>query len=718
MLNHPICFLLAIFLFFIIPRAWATVDVLQSLILLSSSELNQINANQSVKQRRSNLSEPINGLTLEAEPFLGENPKISSTFEASFAPPIPTSQSFESKLIEFANEGDIDIDHFEEDLQSLVTQKNRLSLSNGAFISALKSLLVVSISKSDVDPEKLSKTLLTNIIPNISEWGDSGPSWIKSISQVFVESYTEANRLNELPFATKSFASNIVSLIASPENFLGTPLDTNIGIYILGNDSANDGNYEPESTDLIQQFVVGITQGVFSKYTEENLDSPSINDLDLLTGADEVAGDFLLNEGSLKPSLVGSIINGLMSSPEFNEREDLLYDALKAASNGFLIASTVATTSSEYFSNNEMPLQIAEKIAKNTTQYALLHRPDGSDRFSIANLKVDRISESIALGSAMGSQLATVLPKSMDYTHSWERQTNIRRELAKAVARGNASGTTESTSWLSTVIDEETNEQVISINQIEDAARGSSLGSMMGNTGLAVYYPTKQMVPIINFTAQGSALGTTNSQNLQYVETTKTEGIEVSIARQSAVGSSLGASFEPTVLLGLRPDIRSRDSQTIDHLAAASFGSTYGALLGIELNKNIPSQANDNLGDADTIKIEIKQASKQGSVEGALAGAKLAMGVDDLTTENLKSKTEILKAITKSNANAGATSNNNAVVNFETNPQDMLLLMSKFGINPRFTNSSKMYKRPVVSQTDETPIDENAEASIKNASPI
>ena len=109
----------------------------------------------------------------------------------------------------------------------------------------------------------------------------------------------------------------------------------------------------------------------------------------------------------------------------------------------------------------------------------------------------------------------------------------------------------------------------------------------MGNTGLAIYYPTKQLVPIINFTAQGSASGSTSAKNLGNVDSSKTESIEVAVARQTAVGSSLGATFEPTVLLGLRPDIRSRDTQTIDHLEAAAFGSTYGAILGIELNPNL-----------------------------------------------------------------------------------------------------------------------------------
>ena len=44
--------------------------------------------------------------------------------------------------------------------------------------------------------------------------------------------------------------------------------------------------------------------------------------------------------------------------------------------------------------------------------------------------------------------------------------------------------------------------------------------------------------------------------------------------------------------------------------------------------------------------------------------------------------------------------------------------MKKFGINPRYTNPAKMYKRPVIVQIDEPPIDDEASDAINNASPL
>jgi hypothetical protein len=117
--------------------------------------------------------------------------------------------------------------------------------------------------------------------------------------------------------------------------------------------------------------------------------------------------------------------------------------------------------------------------------------------------------------------------------------------------------------------------------------------------------------------------------------------------------------------------------------------------------------------------IELKQAAKQGSIEGSLAGTQLALGLEDTSQESLQSKAEILKAINQSNANAAANSNQSSSLNsLRTSSRDMLLLMKKFGINPRFTNPAKIYKRPVVVQVDEPPIDDELEDAFKDASPL
>lgn len=260
---------------------------------------------------------------------------------------------------------------------------------------------------------------------------------------------------------------------------------------------------------------------------------------------------------------------------------------------------------------------------------------------------------------------------------------------------------------------------ILSGNDIEKVARGASLGSMIGNTGLAIYYPTDQLVPIINLTAQGSAYGSINSSNLALVQADSVETIDVGVARQSALGSAMGAIFEPTVLLGLNPAQNSNDRDSTDHLSAASFGATFGAILGLQDNEaEIISNKGSSQFDESRV-VEVQQATKQGAIEGALAGAKLSLSLDDVNSETLNSKTAMLKAVNNANTKAASNSTSNvANQSLRTNSQDMLLLMKKFGINPRYTNAAKMYKRPVIVQVDEPPIDEESSEAIINASPL
>ena len=221
--------------------------------------------------------------------------------------------------------------------------------------------------------------------------------------------------------------------------------------------------------------------------------------------------------------------------------------------------------------------------------------------------------------------------------------------------------------------------------------------------------------------------------------------MDVAIARQTSLGSAMGAIFEPTVLLGLSPDSKSNDRQTIDNLSAASFGATFGVIQGRKAQDIVEASegtTNSKLDDNFDLT-QITQSSKQGATEGALAGAKLALGLEDNTEENLASKGNILKAINNSNAQAASNANSPLTAPSNTpngaqlvgNPlrtssKDMLLLMRKFGINPRYTNAATMFKRPVVPQLDEPPEDLASEASppgdsnetysesISNASPI
>jgi hypothetical protein len=186
------------------------------------------------------------------------------------------------------------------------------------------------------------------------------------------------------------------------------------------------------------------------------------------------------------------------------------------------------------------------------------------------------------------------------------------------------------------------------------------------------------------------------------------------VARASAHGSALAATFGVAALDNARPDTLSYDRKTIAALESASFGSAFGAITGA-INNGVP----------DTVVI--KQASQQGSTEGALIGAGLGTkhNEDFFMAENksyldaeLNSKRYIIKVVEESSSNAAVSANSSrATKTIRTNSKNMMMLMRKFNINPRTTNPTKIFQKR---QQDKKSFDADFpfEANFKAASPI
>jgi hypothetical protein len=736
-----------------ILQAKLSTTMLDSVLLINLEEVKELVKDSSTKERRSlvpeeTLEQQIGPDGTNPPPVLPES--ISSGFESSHGPPLVTNDGLTEALKEaFSLDGTPPtIEEFEISIKNLAEKKQDFGLSNKSFLSSTKSMISGYLrAGGDVDLQSnLSAILLSNILPKTLEWGGGAANWIKSIAQISVESFLEEGRsMDELAQLSSSFASTTVDLIhTNPYNL---NIDSVIDPLTLADRQNSGFNFAPTKTQLLQQLSVGITQGFFA-VQEFNSDDDGLTLSDFEIFSQSSSSPNSANGGVIETNVITSfykgLIEGIVELEHEATQEDLdaglasnlgeeiaqdselfLYEAVKASANGFLIATTVVATSKVEYLDAALYLDVAEKASKQISQSVLLHdtfAKDGTTQYTMSEdwIEVDRVAESAALGAAMGSQLATVLPKSLEYTDSWEVSTNIRREISKSVARGSSSGSVNSAAWLGSLTDPNVPQQtVLNGNQIEKVARGSSLGSMMGNTGLAIYYPTEQLVPIINLTAQGSAYGSTNAGNLSLVKPDSIETIDVGVARQSALGSAMGAIFEPTVLLGLNPALNSNEKQTVDHLTAASFGATFGAILGLQANDREIISRNGASQFEESRVVEVQQATKQGSIEGALAGAKLSLGLDTLDNSSLKSKTVMLKAVNNANTKAAANSTSSTAAQaLKTNSQDMLLLMKKFGINPRYTNPAKMYKRPVVVQVDEPPIDEDSKEAINNASPL
>ena len=131
------------------------------------------------------------------------------------------------------------------------------------------------------------------------------------------------------------------------------------------------------------------------------------------------------------------------------------------------------------------------------------------------------------------------------------------------------------------------------------------------------------------------------------------------------------------------PDKRSFDTLTIETAEAVSFGSTYGGILG-----GI---------DAGEDSVSLKQAVYQGTLEGSKVGTSLGLGYKESVAElvSIPSDNQIKKVIKSANDDAASKANSTmAVKSIQTSAQDMLLLMRKFNINPKFTNPTRIFTDP------------------------
>ena len=115
----------------------------------------------------------------------------------------------------------------------------------------------------------------------------------------------------------------------------------------------------------------------------------------------------------------------------------------------------------------------------------------------------------------------------------------------------------------------------------------------------------------------------------------------------------------------------------------------------------------------------LKQASKQGATSGSLNGIGLGLGkgLNDAVNVDINSKTAILQTISTTNSVASTNASRSiATKSIKTSASDMLLLMRKFNISPKFTNPTRIY------QNNDTDINNadlpSAQTPIEYASPI
>ena len=600
----------------------------------------------------------------------------------------PLTNSLTSTFSSFPNENLLEA--VEYSINYLSNNKENFNLSDQDLLAGIKSSVIAFLNSSESTGSDLLEVIpnlpgivFKNLIPvKVVSWQGNIPTWAKELSITLMESISEANITadkNELKkLAAKATTSTVLQIIndstIKSNGLLPTITPVDPSREVASQEMSFGGTasfmkFDTEKTRLLEFTAKGLADGFFA------------NDSTPLSAENIQVYSQVLGESTISGAVE------YLSSLE-GDNSLFTYAVTKALSTGLTLSAVYNSASTEEYRE----LMLAEIAAESISQAI-------SSQIIISSITqknghlLHRLAESASFGSAMGAQMASVLDKSWEFEDGWELYN--RNNLAKATSKGSAYGSINAASQYiendPTV--EDTNDKT-SRREILDIASGSALGSLIGNTGLAVYYPTL-LQPIISQSAQGATTGGITAKNLSLIDKPKgvTEEFEIEIARALAHGAAHGALFQ---VVGLKndsmPDKRTYDFETIAAAEAVSYGSTYGAITG-----GIES------GEDGLI---IKQAIYQGTTEGATVGASLALGYDSAIADivELKSSMAIKSAIKKTNDEAAVKANSSmAVKTIQTSSQDMLFLMRKFNINPLYTNPTRIFSNPDALEEESLP---------------
>jgi len=498
------------------------------------------------------------------------------------------------------------------------------------------------------------------------------PNWSKNLSKIFIDVASSESvadiksRLQQkvIEDISKSNLQILNNFEYSTGNFIPkiTPVDTSRKLenpdMLFGGEN-RFMKFNPSKTAILQFSSRGLAEGIF----DESNNAIDINSVEKL--ADMIGNSVSTSTISFLTSLVGD--NSLFA-----------YESINAISTGITLGAVYKVSQNETYRDNDLPYATAESISNSIASQSITTSLNMATGFEL-----HRVSESVAFGTSMGAQLSTVLDKSLDYEKDWELFS--RTKLAEATSKGSANGAINAASQF---IENDPNIPdtfgTTSRKEILQIASGSALGSLMGNTGLAIYYPTTMQ--IIKSASQGVSMGGITAQNLAMVDKPKgvTEEFEVEIARALAFGASEGALFQ-VISLQNKSNPKSPEFETlaVETAESVSYGTAYGAVTG-----GIKS------GEDPLI---VKQAINQGVTEGSSVGISLALGYDATVANNVKTKSNLAinSAIQKTVSEAASSANDSmSVKRIQTSSRDMLLLMRKFNINPLFTNPTKIFSNP------------------------
>ena len=571
-----------------------------------------------------------------------------------------------------------------------LSQPTPLSISDDNLLRAVQTVTSVFLEESfahgvvdDTFHENTSRILLENFITDPSGLTSvdlSVSDRVNNVSSIYFNSINASDANSTMEDGVSGFFQSALSLYgnSNPNSIDFNQTDFNIGVEsvskLLNVESETmmfggvDGfyNFDPEKTNFVNKAAFGITEAFLDSYY-------SINN----------SADSNLSENSIPFDLLTkSILQGVYSYADdigTIQNKDFVLELLKSTTSGISKGSTKVFFSNTNLAESGQAIDLSEEISVSLSKNGILL----ASEMNLDGIEYNDIAEAISFGTSMGAHAESTIDI---IDPQLTNPKNTRKLLSKALSSGSSHGSLVAIANIASV------DPNVGWDKVKEVSSQSAKGSMIANVANVIYFGEEdELLPIINFSAQGATYGATKTLELNNVEKPQglTEDLTVEVARASSNGSSFGATFSSVGLKNAKPITNENDVISTKATQAVAYGATIGSILGASVSGN---------GDP----IVVKQASKQGVTEGSLIGSGFATDyqesffVDkDYEDMEIAAKQNMLSTINKMNSSASIEAMNSlATKKIKTSSRDMLLLIRKFNISPNTTNPATIYQRP------------------------
>ena len=562
-------------------------------------------------------------------------------------------------------------------------------INEESLLDAVETVTKVFLEEASVDgvdddlfQQNASRILLENFVTNqdgLDSLNLSISDRINKLSSLYTNALGQTASINAVGSGLSNFFYSTLSLYSNdnPNLIDYNQTDLSIGIEAVSKtDNAQSDvmlfggtdqyyNFDPAKSNFVTKAANGITEAFIKTY---DLDS---------NASDSNAFDVL------SKSLLEGLFN-FSSEIGSEENADFTLELLKSTSSGVSQGSTKVLFSDVNLAETGKAIEYSEELSYYLSSNGILTASETGN----LGIGYNDIAEAISFGTAMGARLMgenqDKIMNQIDPTLT--NPKNTRKLLSKALSSGSSNGS------LTAIANIAATDNAIGWENVKEVASQAAKGTMIANVANVIYFgEDDELLPIINFSAQGATYGATKTLALNNVEKPQglTEDLTVEVARTSSHGSSLGATFAAVGLKSANPVTNENDTVSNKSVQAVAYGATIGSILGASESGN---------GDP----IVVKQASKQGVTEGSLIGSGFATDYqesffveNDVEDMEIAAKKNILSSINSMNADASLEAMNSlATKKVKTSSRDMLLLIRKFNISPNTTNPATIYQRP------------------------